>query len=275
MAEDLTSILNTLRSTIGTQQSTYTAPAYTTVGTPELRSADTINKLLGVNFTYDRNAIENIYNNATKSAYNAASVEQRNAESAYNRSMATAQDTGLDTIRQLNNSAIASGASKGMQAANTLSAILGNSQAAAEQATLLAQNRQKVGADYAAQLRTDAANALKYSNDMAAQVGQLAHQYYNDDIQKLTAQLSYNQGINTDAAGYAANQYTADSNLSSNLANAATGVYNNNTSAAASIQAALEQAAAQRYAAEQSANAQRYAADQSKVQTYNYNYNNK
>ena len=73
---------------------------------------------------------------------------------------------------------------------------------------------------------------------------------YNDDIQKLTAQLAYNQAINTDAAGYAANKYTAQSNLAGTLASAGAGIYNNNQSAIASVQAAIEQANAQRYAAD-------------------------
>ena len=82
---------------------------------------------------------------------------------------------------------------------------------------------------------------------------------YNDQIQQLTAQLAYNQGINTDAAGYAANKYTANANLAGNNASAGAGVYNNNQSAIAQLQAAIE-----------SANAQRYAADKGQHQNIEY-----
>jgi hypothetical protein len=85
---------------------------------------------------------------------------------------------------------------------------------------------------------------------MASNIGGLSHQLYNDDIQKLTAQLSYNQGINTDAAGYAANKYNANSNLQGTIASAGAGVYNNNQSALAAIQAAIEQANATKYASD-------------------------
>ena len=131
-----------------------------------------------------------------------------------------------------------------------LSAILGNTQTANEEATQLAVDRQALVNQYAQQLRQDSVDALKYSNDMASQIGTLSHQLYNDDIQKLTAQLAYNQAINTDAAGYAANKYTAQSNLAGTLASAGAGIYNNNQSSIAAIQSAIEQANAQRYAAD-------------------------
>ena len=131
-----------------------------------------------------------------------------------------------------------------------LSAILGTTQTANEEATQLAVDRQARVNQYAQQLRQDSVDALKYSNDTANQIGTLSHQLYNDDIQKLTAQLAYNQAINTDAAGYAANKYTAQSNLAGTLASAGAGIYNNNQSSVAAIQSAIEQANAQRYAAD-------------------------
>lgn len=244
----LTDIIAALQQAAGSVQDTYTQPAYQDLTSSSVRDVKSLADQLGVQFTYDRDAIEKIYQDATKSALR--TEMNSGTENKYYQHLADAQNTALDTIRQQYGSAVASGASKGMQAANMLSAILGTTQTANEEATQLAVDRQALVNQYAQQLRQDSVDALKYSNDMASQVGTLSHQLYNDDIQKLTAQLAYNQAINTDAAGYAANKYTANSNLAGTLASAGAGIYNNNQSAIASIQAAIEQANAQRYAAD-------------------------
>lgn len=244
----LTDIIAALHQAAGSVQDTYTQPAYQDLTSSSVRDVKSLADQLGVQFTYDRDAIEKIYQDATKSALR--TEMNSGTENKYYQHLADAQHTALDTIRQQYGSAVASGASKGMQAANMLSAILGTTQTANEEATQLAVDRQALVNQYAQQLRQDSVDALKYSNDMASQVGTLSHQLYNDDIQKLTAQLAYNQAINTDAAGYAANKYTANSNLAGTLASAGAGIYNNNQSAIASIQAAIEQANAQRYAAD-------------------------
>lgn len=229
---------------------TYNRPAYTGVVDPKVRSAAELNKILGTDFTYDRDEIYNVYKDATKAAYQTQLGEQRAAERGYYANMAAAQDTAVDTMRNQYGQAIASGASKGMQAANTLSAILGTSQQTAQAATQLAQDRQAMGQQYAGMVKQDAKDSLQYANEIAAQIGGLSHQFYNDDIQRKTAELSYNQGINTDYAGYQANKYTADANVAANLANAGAGIYNNNQSAIAAIKTAIEEANATKYAAD-------------------------
>lgn len=223
---------------------TYNQPDYTGVVDSRIQSVDDLANTLGVEFTYDRDEIEKIYQDATKAALQ---MEQQNgAERGYYNHMAAAQNTALDTIRQQYGQAVASGASKGMQAANMLSAILGTSQTANDEATQLAQDRQALVNKYAQQMRQDSIDALNYSNDMANTIGGLSHQLYNDMIQQKTAELSYNQGINTDAAGYAASKYTGDTNLSGALAGTAAGVYNNNQSGIAALQAAIETGRAQK-----------------------------
>lgn len=216
----------------------YRQPNYTGVVNSRIPSVTDLANTLGVNFTYDRDEIEKIYQDATKAALQ---MEQNSgAERNYYNHLAAAQNTALDTIRQQYGQAVASGASKGMQAANMLSAILGTTQTTNEEATQLAQDRQTLVNKYAQQMRQDSIDALNYSNDMGNSIGGLAHQLYNDMIQQKTAELSYNQGINTDAAGYAASKYTADANLSGALAGTGAGVYNNNNSAIAALQAAIE-----------------------------------
>lgn len=216
----------------------YNRPDYTGVVDSQIQSVNDLANTLGVNFTYDRDEIEKIYQDATLAALK---MEQNSgAERQYYNNLANAQNTALDTIRQQYGSAVAQGASKGMQAANMLSAILGTTQTANEEATNLAAARQELVNKYAQQMRQDSVDALNYSNDMANSIGGLAHQLYNDQIQQKTAELSYNQGINTDYAGYAASKYTADANLSGALAGTGAGVYNNNNSAIAALQAAIE-----------------------------------
>lgn len=247
-SQSLSDLVAAIQKAAGTPADTYTAPEYTGVIDPKMYSAQQLADLLGVKFTYDRDEIEKIYQDATKAAMK--TEQQSGAERSYYANLAKSQNTALDTIRQQFGQAVATGANKGMQAANMLSAVLGNTQAAAEEATQLAADRQQLANQYAAKLKQDTADALQYSNEVANTIGSLSHQAYNDQIQQLTAQLAYNQGINTDKAGYAANKYTANANLAGTVASAGAGVYNNNQSTIAQLQAAIEEANAQRYAAD-------------------------
>lgn len=255
--QSLTDILAALQQNTPAINDSYVQPEYTNVIDPTLYNVSDLSKVLGLDFTYDRNEIEKIYQNATKASYLAEA--NSGAERGYYSNLANAQNTALDTIKQQYGQAVATGANKGMQAANMLSAVLGTTQVANDEATALAEGKQKLANTYAAQLKKDTADALSYSNDVANSIGSLTHSLYNDQIQQLTAQLAYNQGINTDAAGYAANKYTAQSNLAGTLASAGAGMYNNNQSAIAQLQAAIE-----------SANAQRYAADKGQYQKLEY-----
>ena len=234
---------------------TYVRPDYTDVINPEILGVNDLSKLLGVEFTYDRDEIEKIYQDATQAALR--SELNSGAERDYYSHLGAAQNTALDTIRQQYGQALAAGASKGMQAANMLSAILGTTQTANEEATDLAVAKQQLVNKYAQQMKQDTADALQYSNEMASSIGSLSHQLYNDMIQQKTAELSYNQGINTDYAGYEASKYTAAANLAASLAGVGAGVYNNNQSAMAAIQAAIETARGNQNAAQIAADANR------------------
>lgn len=230
--------LNTVFNNTPKVADTYVKPAYTDVVNSRIRDVNDLSKTLGVNFTYDRDEIEKIYQDATLAALR---MEQNSgAERQYYNNLANAQNTAMDTIRQQYGTALAAGANKGMQAANMLSAILGTTQTANEEATNLAVARQELTNKYAQQMRQDSIDALQYSNDVANTIGSLSHQLYNDEIQQKTAELAYNQGINTDYAGYQASKYTADANLIAALAGTGAGVYNNEQSAIAALEAAIE-----------------------------------
>lgn len=259
----------------------YTAPAYTSVVNPTIRNMSELQGQLGTNIETDRSAIQAIYDAATAAAKESELEQQGYAERGFYKNMASAQDTMADTIRKQQGSAIASGVNKGMTAANILSTVLGTSQSAADEATKLAQDRQALGSKYAAQMESNAAKALETSTNNQEYLASLARQLYNDDIQRKTAELSYNQGINTDRASVAASKYTAYSNANSAALNAAVSAYNNNTSAYASLLGAIEQANANRdygnaYASglKAQADATRYSADKNAEATrYNSDVN--
>lgn len=251
--QSLKDILGILQGMQGIEDG-YTRPDYVDVIDPSVRDVNTLQDQLGVTFTYDPDEIRGIYEDATKASYNAQELQQRQAEKGYYGNMAKAQDSLTDAMRGQRGEAIATGASKGMQAANMLSAALGMSNNSAAEATQLAQDRQLMGQQHGAQLKQDAKDSTAYANEMANTIAGISRQLYNDDIQRETAELSYNQGINTDYAGYYANKYTSDSNLAGQLASAGAGIYNNNQSAIAAIQAAIEERKGTQYAADKGQN---------------------
>lgn len=103
--------------------------------------------------TVDEQAILDKYNAATIAQYNVQREQNRQNENKFYNQMYNTQRTAMDTIRQSNAAAVATGASRGVQAANELSAILGLQQESVESATELAQaNRQTAQEETAAVL---------------------------------------------------------------------------------------------------------------------------
>ena len=99
----------------------------------------------------DEQAILDKYNAATVAQYNLQREQNRAAENQFYNQMYNTQKTAMDTIRQSNAAAVASGASRGVQAANELSAILGLQQESVQGATEIAQaNRQTAQEETAA-----------------------------------------------------------------------------------------------------------------------------
>lgn len=258
---------------------------------PRLRSiAEYIQELGAEGYQYKYEDILGSLNAATNAGYNAQLNTLADAASEYNRNMATQQDSVADAIRNQYAQAIQTGVSKGMQSANLLSSILGSSQAAAQGAQKLAQDRYQAGVDLRAQLIQDATDALNKSNSAYETLMGNIRQLYNDEIQEKTADLEYNASVLETNANYLANKYTADTNYASGVLGNASGIYNNNQSvlgallnaaagAAAQdnyadtyLKAALEAAAATKYAADQNLAATKYSTDNYKAPVYNYTY---
>lgn len=137
----------------------------------------------------DTQAIKNVYDQATAAAQAAEERAIINAENAWQRNLASTQATALDTIRKNNASAIATGASKGMQAANELSAILGLQDTATEEATALAQQRLDLADAYAAEYMKNAVTAQETANANKQAMMSAAMQQYGFDTEYAAQEL--------------------------------------------------------------------------------------
>lgn len=231
----------------------YTPEAFREVTDPQLRSITEFLQQMGAEgYQYQYSDILNTLNNATNAAYDARYNALDDANAQFNRNMATQQESVADTIRGQYAQAIQSGVSKGMQSANMLSSILGTSQAAAQSAQQLAEDRYQTGMDKQAQIIQDAASALDTSNKAYENLMGYIRQLYNDEIQEKTADLEYNASIAETNANAAASKYATDTNYSQNVLSNASGIYGTNQSALASIMAAAAAAygADQNYAAQ-------------------------
>lgn len=137
----------------------------------------------------DTQAIRQAYDQATAAAHAAEERSIINAENAWQRNLASTQQTALDTIRKNNASAIATGASKGMQAANELSAILGLQDTATEEATALAQQRLDLADKYAAEYAKNAVTAQEMASANKQAMMNAAMQQYGYDTEYAAQEL--------------------------------------------------------------------------------------
>ena len=118
----------------------------------------------GIDYSQEqRDAIANIFRDQATAAY-------QTAQNDFSNTMATQQASLADTIRRSQSQAVATGASRGMQAANELSSMLGLQQTAAQEAS-------KMQGTYAEAL----ANAQKNAYDVQNAANQVGAQMYAAD----------------------------------------------------------------------------------------------
>ena len=84
---------------------------------------------------------------ATEAEYDKQRTELQNTENKFYNKLYDTQQTTMDTIRQANAQAVATGASRGVQAANELSALLGLQQESVEGATDIANQATTLAQD--------------------------------------------------------------------------------------------------------------------------------
>lgn len=253
-----------------------------------LRSAEELARLYG-NITFDEDVIRSKFDKATQAEYARKRKEYEQTEDQfYNRLFGT-QSTALDTIRRANASAISSGAAKGMQAANELSAILGLQQESVDDSTKLAQERNLLMDKEAEAYTKNAIDALIKANEIKLALGTLSSNIYASDTQFDVAQLQYlaqldaaakqleGIGLTADATRYSADRnlegskYVADQNLIGSKYTADQNLigskYNADQNLAGTRYTADKNYAGNIYAASQNLAAAKYAADANREAT--------
>lgn len=211
-------------------------PSWTPTRT-ELRDPAKLAASLGI--TYDYDSIYNKFNDATRTEYDSLRKEQQASENKYYNDTYNSQMSSLDTIKKANAQSVATGASKGLQAANELSSILGLQQEAVSGATDLATARSTLADKEANAYAQNAVNALQQANSTALSLGTLNSNLYSADVQFDVGQMDYYatldsalkslMGMQEQANGnryaadrnYDASVYTADKNYAAALASAA------------------------------------------------------
>lgn len=168
----------------------------------------------------DEQAILDKYNAATLAQFNVQREQNRQNENAFYNQMYNTQKTAMDTIRQANAAAVSSGASRGVQAANELSAILGLQSESVAQATELAQaNRQTAQEETAAVLE----NVLKAYQQSAQERSQLVSQ--GIEAASVDAQEAANEVAATEAQTNLRNAMTNQATLLAEAAENGTNTY--------------------------------------------------
>ena len=206
------------------------APVVQQVPTPQAAYTDP--KLMGKSIgdlyglTYDYGTILDLLNKATGASYDAQKKEFQTTENQFYRNMVGSQEDTLNILRENQAKAVATGASKGIAAANELSAILNLQDVAGQGASDLASQRNLLMDKERAAYEKNASDALNTSNSIKTAIAGLDLSKYGYDVQEVIGKL------NTIASMYSADQtlkgvqYNADQNLAGTIAaNKFTGNY--------------------------------------------------
>lgn len=156
----------------------------------------------------DEQAILDKYNAATTAQYNVQREQNRLAENQFYNQMYNTQRTAMDTIRKTNAAAISSGASRGVQAANELSALLGLQQESVESATELAQASRQTAQEETAAVLENVLNAYQQATQERSQLVSQAIESASVDTEQAANQAAANRA-NYDALQSAAKEGSA------------------------------------------------------------------
>ena len=163
--------------------------------------------------TYDYDKILGLLNKATTDAYAARETEAKQTENTFYRNMVDTQSATLDTLRQTQAAAVATGASKGIAAAQELSAILGMQEEASAGATDLANARLNLSEKKQAEMSGNASSALDTSNAIKQAIANMDLTKYGYDVQKLMGDLDYLASLHNSDKTLEGVKYNADKNL--------------------------------------------------------------
>ena len=132
----------------------------------------------------DEQAILDKYNAATIAQFDVQREQNRLAENKFYNQMYNAQKTAMDTIRQSNAAAVSSGASRGVQAANELSALLGLQEESVASATELAQASRQTAQEETAAVLENVLKAYQQAQQEKAQMVQHGIEASSVDVQQ-------------------------------------------------------------------------------------------
>ena len=202
---------------VPTEQAAYQSPAL---------NGKSIGDLYGL--TYDYGTILEKLNAATKASYASQKQEFGNTENKFYRDMVGNQQDTLDMLRQNQAKAVATGASKGIAAANELSAILNLQDTAAMGASDLGTQRNLLMGKESAAYEKNASDALTTSNSLKTAIAGLDLSKYGYDVQQVIGALDFLAQKDASAKTLEGVKYNADQNLAGTMAsttfnNSATG----------------------------------------------------
>ena len=170
--------------------------------------------------TYDMGQIKGILDKATQGIYDNKNEAFKTTENNFYNQMSGLQAESIEALKKTQAAAVATGASKGMAAANELSAILGLQEQTAPLSNDLANQRNLLASEEAAAYSKNAATALDTSNSIKQAIANLDLTKYGYDTQESIGIMDYLSALQDIAANkYASDKtlegvkYNADSNL--------------------------------------------------------------
>lgn len=124
------------------------------------------------NTQVNEQAIIDKFNQATLAGFAQQRAQNEQTENKFYNQMYNTQRTAMDTIRNANAAAVATGASRGVQAAQELSALLGLQQESVASATEIAQARQQTAQEETAAVLENVLQAYQQAATERAQIVQ-------------------------------------------------------------------------------------------------------
>ena len=221
---------------------------------------------------YDRNKIEQIFNQGTDAQYALMQKENQIAQNQYANNQFANQQSALETLRQQRNSQIASGMARGLNAAQEQGTVLGLQQDASAGALELANQQQLQADKIAAEYASNVSKALQEANSVKQAMAQVAAQMYEADMLGYTGELNYAGQMDANASdrygydlGLEGTKYTADKNYEGTKYNADKNyegtVYSSNKNYEGTVYNADKNYEGTKYNADQNKAAQEYTAD--------------
>lgn len=141
----------------------------------------------------DEQALLDKFNAATTAQFNLQREQNRQAENQFYNQMYNTQQTAMDTIRQSNAAAVSTGASRGVQAAQELSALLGLQQESVASATELANANRQTAQEETAAVLENVLNAYQQAEQQRQNLVTAAVQAASVDVESEANRIAAEQ----------------------------------------------------------------------------------